>query len=227
MTVVALPVLVHLGPSLPRAEARALLDAEYRPPVKRGDLPSRFEGVVVIVDGEFGQNLSVSPKEILRLLDGGTRVVGASSMGALRAVELQPYGMEGHGWVYEAYRSGRIVADDEVALCYREDDWRPITVPLVNVRYWLDELRRGGHVDDATARRLLHRARRTFFADRTQRQLLLDWSQVLDAPMLARLLSAVGPGITDVKAADARAVLRHVAGRTAGAQQRPLSTTTS
>jgi TfuA protein len=38
----------------------------------------------LILDGEFAQNLSVSPKEILRLLDAGKEVVGAASMGALR-----------------------------------------------------------------------------------------------------------------------------------------------
>src|ERR1051325_6235037 len=122
--------IVYLGPSLPRAEAEGILRARYRPPVRRGDLEA-VEGapLVVVIDGEFGQNLSVSPKEILRLLDGGTRVLGASSMGALRAAELFPYGMEGHGWIFENYKSGRITGDDEVALAYSPIDQSPLTVP--------------------------------------------------------------------------------------------------
>src|SRR4051794_9892251 len=95
--------IVYLGPSLPLRLAEEVLRADYRPPVKRSDLPHRFDGVVIIIDGEFGQSLAVSPNEILRLLDSGTRVIGAASMGALRAAELWPCGMEGYGWIFEAY----------------------------------------------------------------------------------------------------------------------------
>jgi ribosomal protein S12 methylthiotransferase accessory factor len=77
------PPIVYLGPSLPVAEAQRILEADYRPPIKRGDLPAHYDGTVVIIDGEFGQNLSVSPNEILQLLDQGMHVIGASSMGAL------------------------------------------------------------------------------------------------------------------------------------------------
>ena len=92
--------VVFLGPSLNQQEARPLLDAEYRPPVKRGDLEdlAGFD-TVVIIDGQFGQSLSVTPKEILALIDSGVSVVGASSMGALRAAELDSFGMKGVGWV--------------------------------------------------------------------------------------------------------------------------------
>ena len=204
------PPLVYLGPTLPVEEARRTLDAEYRPPVRRGDLPDRYDGTVVIVDGEFGQSLSVSPNEILHLLDTGTRVIGASSMGALRAAELCRYGMEGHGWVFDAYRSGRIIADDEVALSYSPFDLRPITVPLVNVRRWLELLEAGGHVDPPIARRLWRRARRMFFADRTEERLYAQWERVVGPEELRRLLAAVGPGITDVKAKDAYVALRAV-----------------
>ena len=77
---VTTPPIVYLGPSLPLATAQRILRADYRPPVKRGDLPRQHDGVIVIIDGEFGQNLSVSPKEILRLLDSGAMVIGAASM---------------------------------------------------------------------------------------------------------------------------------------------------
>ena len=55
---------------------------------------------ILIVDGEFGQSLSVWHKEILHALHRGIRVVGASSMGALRAAELDRFGMEGVGEIY-------------------------------------------------------------------------------------------------------------------------------
>jgi hypothetical protein len=187
------------------------LAAEYRPPVRRGDLPRRCDGrLVVIIDGEFGQSLSVSPKEILCLLDAGTHVIGASSMGALRAAELHPFGMEGCGWVFEGYRDGRITGDDEVALAYSPLDGAPLTVPLVNVRRWLAELRASGQIDAVLSRRLFARARAVFFADRTFERLRAALSPLLGEEATARLLR--GPSdVTDVKAADARLALDRAA----------------
>jgi len=53
----------------------------------------------------------------------GARVLGASSMGALRASELDIYGMEGIGLIYQAYKSGHLVSDDEVALTFDPFTW--------------------------------------------------------------------------------------------------------
>ena len=191
--------IVYLGPSLPPATAAAVLDADYRPPVKRGDLPVRYDGTIVIIDGEFHQSLAVSPKEILRLLDTGTKVIGAASMGALRAVELACYGMEGFGWVFEAYRSGRLEADDEVAVSYSPEDLRCLTVPLVNVRRWLDDLSAHGDIDPPTAGQLLDRARQLFYADRTPERLWGTWTQVIARSELERLLAVAIEKMSDLE----------------------------
>lgn len=202
------PPIVYVGSSLPLSRAKTLLArADYRPPVRRGDLPSQYNGTVVIIDGDFHQSLSVSPKEILRLLDGGTRVIGASSMGALRAAELWSYGMQGCGWVFEAYRSGRIIADDEVAVAYSPEELTCLTVPLVNVRRWLECLDERGLVDPETARRLLAKARRLFYADRSQKSLLREWEKAIGSADVHRLLAASEGCIADVKAADAEMAL--------------------
>jgi hypothetical protein len=203
--------IVYLGPSLDRASARQLLDADYRPPVRRGDLPVTHDGTIVIVDGEFGQSLSVSPNEILRLLDNETRIIGAGSMGALRAAELHPFGMEGCGWVFEAYAAGRIVADDEVAVMFAPDDLAALTVPLVNVRRWLDERLEACDVTTRQAQALLRIARGVFYADRTPERLLAAWERAIGPHELRRLLRKSGGSITDVKAADAALALARVA----------------
>jgi TfuA protein len=202
-----MPPIVYLGPSLTLREAEQLLEADYRPPVRRGDLPHCFDGTIVIIDGEFGQSLSVSPNEILRLLDQGTRVIGASSMGALRAAELYPYGMRGCGWIFDAYMSGRLIADDEVAVTYSPLDLTALTVPLVNVRVWLERLEQAGRIDGSTARQLLARARRIFYADRTEEHLIAQWEDAIGPEQLRRVLLASGEGITDIKALDAREAL--------------------
>jgi TfuA protein len=201
------PPIVYLGPSLSLHRARQLLAADYRPPVRRGDLAQRYDGTVIIIDGEFRQSLAVSPNEILRLLDRGTRVLGAASMGALRAVELGPFGMIGVGWVYDAYRCGRIQADDEVALIYAPEVFHCLTVPLVNVRRWLELLETSQQVDSLTARRLLACARAQFYADRAEAALLSSWERVVGPEELCRLLRSSGGCITDVKAQDAELVL--------------------
>jgi len=203
--------IIYLGPSLPRLEAQQLLIGDYRPPIRRGDLTAHgADRTIVIIDGEFGQNLPVSPKEILRLLDQGTRVIGASSMGALRAAELHSCGMEGFGWVFEAYRSGQIIRDDEVAVMYSPFDFRPLTVALVNIRYSAERLLRRGQLDSSAVRRILRAAQQIFFADRTSIRLRRELLGIVSAAVLDELTDAAFHGRADVKAADARLALRKV-----------------
>jgi TfuA protein len=203
--------IVYLGPSLPRAEAMALAAGDYRPPIRRGDLGEvPAESTIVILDGEFAQSLSVSPKEILSALRRGCRVLGAASMGALRAAELDGLGMEGVGWIFESYRSGRVLGDDEVALAYSPFDLSPLTVPLINVRYWLLLLRRKGEVEAREVPSILRAARRIFYAERTVERLYERLGDTLGEARFARSLVATGGVIPDIKAQDAREALRKV-----------------
>ena len=119
--------VIFTGPSLHPAEAAKLLDATYLPPIKRGDLEPLIASrprAVGIVDGEFYQSLAVTPKEVLALLEAGVAVYGGASMGALRAVEMEPYGMIGVGSVFRLFRAGVLDADDEVALTYSNETYR-------------------------------------------------------------------------------------------------------
>ena len=203
--------VVFLGPTLLRRQAEALLDAEYRPAIRRGDLATLPPGCpVLIVDGEFDQSFSVSPKEILTVLDSGRPVLGASSMGALRAAELAPYGMEGIGWVFDAYLSGRIEGDDEVAVAFSPVDNSPLTIPLVNVRYWLERSLQRGLLGAAAARRCWRLARSIFYAERTQMRLESVLKNYLGGDWLSRLLEAEGGRIPDIKRQDAELALRHM-----------------
>jgi hypothetical protein len=131
-------------------------------------------------------------------------------MGALRAAELYPYGMEGYGWIFENYKSGRITGDDEVALSYSPLDQAPLTIPLVNARRWLEQLQAGGALDRRTAGRLLRQARGIFFADRTFLRLREAFRSIVDDAVLERIMRSE-EDITDIKAADARLVLSYVA----------------
>ena len=209
--------LVFLGPSLGLAEARRICpDAEFHPPVRFGDLYALIcdpPGQVLIIDGVFHDDTPVWQREILDLLLAGWQVLGASSMGALRALELAPYGMVGLGTIYEWYRSGRIEGDDEVALMHgvAEMDYRPLTLPLVDVRHVLAELEAEGVLDRARSSALLCAFKHMGHERRTLRALLaLARAEGVDATAVNDRLS---DGARSLKAQDARLALEVLAGR--------------
>lgn len=142
-------IVVFAGPTLPREPGpdwRALLDAcDVRPPARRGDLLAALAchpRTIVLLDGYYFTVPSVTHKELLYALDAGVRVIGAASLGALRAAELEPFGMVGVGTVFDGYKTGALDGDDEVALLHAsaEHGYRPITVALVEVRHALERL---------------------------------------------------------------------------------------
>jgi hypothetical protein len=96
---------------------------------------------VIIIDGVFEQQASVTHKEILWALNQGIKVIGLSSMGALRAYELRDYGMLGYGRVFQDYVEGILDGDDEVAVSYfPASDGVKKTIAMVNIRKTLDTL---------------------------------------------------------------------------------------
>jgi hypothetical protein len=157
--------IVFLGPSLDLATARSCLEATYLPPIKRGDLAQvpPETGIVGIIDGEFQQTPAVSPKEILPLLDRGVTVCGASSIGALRAAELHREGMIGVGAIFEMYRDRIIDADDEVAVAYSPSTLRPVSEPLVNIRFALYAAVAQGVIVEGEADKIINRLKDVYF----------------------------------------------------------------
>jgi hypothetical protein len=163
--------VVFAGPSVYR---RRLDDGgiRFRPPVRRGDLDALLAEPdapthVGIVDGAFLHALALPPKEVLRALDAGIHVYGSSSLGALRAVECERYGMVGVGRIFAEYASGRIDEDDEVAMTYDPDSLRPLSEPLVSLRLALADGVAGGAVPAAAASCFLAAGKRLYFPDRT------------------------------------------------------------
>jgi hypothetical protein len=168
---------VFLGPSLPYAEARKILSADYFPPASRGDIYRIIaSGVttIVLIDGVFHSTRSVWQREILDALGDGIEVLGASSMGALRAAELHAFGMAGHGTIFEWYKNGLIEGDDEVALCHgpEELEFCALSEPLVNIRRTLQNAVDDLCLTDDQARQLLHYSKRAYYPERSYSHLL-------------------------------------------------------
>jgi TfuA protein len=198
--------IVFLGPSCDLTTARAILPgAEFRPPAARGDIArAAADGaaVIVLIDGVFLQDCAVGHREVLGVLKSGVTVIGASSMGALRAAELDGLGMVGVGEVYRRYRAGEIESDDEVALVYDPESGYALSEPLVNIRATLEGAVSDGVLAPADAAAVLGAAQALYFPDRT-------WPAILRRAAVAddvREALARYPPV-DLKRADAIAAL--------------------
>jgi len=205
-------IIVFLGPSLERSAAEKILSAEYRPPAKRGDLLAAVhDGALIIglIDGVFHQESAVAHREILTAIKKGVRVVGASSMGALRAAEMDTLGMVGIGEIYRMYKSGELESDDEVALVFDPSSGLALSEPLINIRFTLKRALKEEIIDTTVHDTLLASARSLFYPKRTYRS-IVSAVDVLDEITRERFLNWVTSGACDQKKEDAIAALEYM-----------------
>ncbi len=168
---------LFVGPSIPDAADIAGPDVVVLPPVMAGDLlslPLASGDAVGIVDGYFHHRQAVRHKEILAVMSHQVRVLGAASIGALRAAELHQFGMHGVGFIYRKYRDGILEADDEVALMHGEasDGYPGFSVPLVNIRATLAAAAGCGLIDTALAAELVAEMAGVAYPERTYHRLI-------------------------------------------------------
>lgn len=167
---------VFAGPTISGTEIASLAPVERLPPAALGDVLRAVEdgyAALLLVDGYFHSVPSVQHKELLYAISRGVAVLGCSSMGALRAAELQGTPMVGVGEIFRAFRDGILTDDDEVAVAHaqEEDGYRAMSTPMVAIREGLDRAARDGVLDRCAARQLTALAKARFYADR-------HWSQV-------------------------------------------------
>jgi hypothetical protein len=168
--------VVFTGPSLSWSEATAI-DKRLRccPPARRGDIAKAAKtGVKIIglIDGVFYDRAAVSHREIINAMRSGATVIGGASMGALRASELDGFGMIGVGKIYECFKAGVIEADDEVAVAYNPVTFAPVSDPLVNIRAGLQMIEKASIVSKDTREILLALAQSSFYVERSFPSLL-------------------------------------------------------
>jgi hypothetical protein len=209
-------VQVFLGPSMPLREARGILAATYLPPVAMGDVYGAVRAgadVIAIIDGVFEQVPSVFHKEIIFALEQGVEVWGASSMGALRAAELHPFGMRGVGRVFERYRDRLYEDDDEVAVAHAPatDGWRPLSDAMVNIRETLARARAAQEISPDTVDRLIAVAKGIYYPERSWTEVWARVGDAVPASELARARAYVEVHAVNLKRDDARELLLAVA----------------
>lgn len=208
-----LPIAVFLGPSLKIDEARKILDADYYPPISKGDIYRIMaSGVetIILIDGVLHRERSVWQREICDAINAGIKVYGASGVGALRAAELQAFGMKGCGTIFEWYRDEIIDGDDEIWPTYGDasDNFCPISEPLVNIRYTLLNAVKDGFLTTEQAEELISFAKKLYYPDRTYQQLLKNSVlEQLSSLALADLTTYLMTKQVDLKKLDAIQVL--------------------
>jgi hypothetical protein len=207
-------VVVFVGPTLPprlRPVHETLWD--WRPPVRQGDLYRAALGrpqAIGVIDGYFKVVPTVWHKEILWAMAQGIHVFGAASIGALRATELDVFGMRGVGKIYEDFRDGVLQDDDEVAVLHGPPElgYPLLTEAMVNMRATFAAAVREGVLSSGLAAKLTDIAKRTFYKERTYGALSRVTTErgcTVAAP--SRFVDWLPAGRVDQKLRDAEAML--------------------
>ncbi|MGZ4905978.1 MAG: TfuA-like protein [Halobacteriota archaeon] len=206
--------VVFTGPSLPCTEAIAV-DKRLvcYPPAIRGDVwraaqaGARF---IALIDGVFYDRAAVSHREIISTIRSDVTVIGGSSMGALRASELDGFGMIGVGKIYRCFKEGSIEADDEVAVGYNPVTFEPVSEPLVNIRFALHMLNEAHRIDRHLRDELLSIAKGQFYLDRRVGTLLkiAERRSVITAQKAHEIEAFLAHKNFDLKRADALEVIK-------------------
>ncbi|ARO31323.1 TfuA-like domain-containing protein [Rhizobium sp. NXC14] len=206
--------VIFAGPSLPDAGSLAGEGIRVLPPATQGDVLAVVEqgaNVIGLIDGGFEYAAPVWHKEILRALSLGVTVLGAASMGALRAAECHSFGMIGIGRIFEDYRTGRLVDDAAVALLHAPSalGGKPLTIPLVNVCATLDAMERNELLADGLRQVIEDAANAIFFKRRTWRTIVEQCADVAE-PDRPHLLATLVSHSVDQKRIDALELLKMV-----------------
>lgn len=206
-------IVVFLGPSLPLSEAKDVLSADYRPPAGRGDVLRAMDDgakIIGLIDGVFYQRAAVSHREILSVMKNGVLVIGGASIGAIRASELDVYGMIGVGEIYKWYKQGRIVGDDEVAVAFHPITYQPISEALVNIRATLDFIKNLGKISEKEAELILRIAKETPFYLRNYNRILQKALPELGCERVKEIAELVKRNRIDQKKRDSIEVLKKI-----------------
>jgi len=209
-------LVVFLGPSLPAGEARRLVSCHVLPPARRGDVWRALAlrpRAIALVDGVGEAQPPVWHQELLAAVEAGVAVFGGAGQGALRAAELSAQGVVGVGQIFEWYRTRTLVDDSEVALRHAgaEQGYRPLTVPMVNVRHVVAQARAARVLNARQARALVTVAERIFYAERTWRRILESMRSSWPAATWGGWEGWFSRGVEDLQRLDSLACLRAAA----------------
>ena len=209
-------IIIYTGLSLSFDEAREILDSDekreviYKRPIKRGDLSIDLKenpDIICIIDGVFHQNSAVGHREILKTISEGVKVYGSSSMGALRASELDSLGMIGIGWCYEQYASGNVNSDDDVAVMLDSTTLEPLSTPLISMDYVFKNAVKNNIISQSEKDELIKITKQTYYPKRNYAKTLTESN--LDNIKKEKLIDFIRCQ-EDIKKEDAKKLLKYI-----------------
>jgi hypothetical protein len=201
---------VFVGPT--SVDKRSYPQFDFFPPVQLGYVFSAVKAgyqTICIIDGVFGNVPSVWHKEILFAIDCGATVFGAASMGALRAAELNRYGMIGVGGIFRLYRRGCLTDDDEVCVTHAplELDYFQLSEPMINFRISFRRLRRSFVITETAEVAITNQLKRLHFSERTLEIAVAALSHWLEPTSVGRAHDLLREYYIDAKSRDAALML--------------------
>ena len=201
---------IFIGPS--RGDIVIPDDVSIYPPAAMGAIfNATIAGyeVIALVDAVFGNVPTVWHKEILYAISKGCVVIGGSSMGAIRASELDVYGMVGIGIAYRLFKRG-LTDDDEVCLAHAPEDlnYMPISDPMINVRYTARRMKRYGVFDSKSELEFVSKMKNIFFTNRDKSAIKKCIKQVVSPNKVGETIKLYSDLYFNVKEFDARLVVK-------------------
>lgn len=173
----AAKIRIYGGLSITAEQVAAILPgANFSGPIARDNLLRDIDlgyQVVGIIDGLFYQALAVTAGEIMDAIRCGLKVYGSSSMGAMRAVELEPFGMIGCGKIVELIKETPIFRDDYLGQSISTEEFGPKSVSWVDLHFELKRQIAAGKIKESDAKTLLTLYSEIHFARRNGEELKL------------------------------------------------------
>lgn len=206
------PNLIFTGPTLSHPEAQNAADVICLPPAVQGSIIAAVQqydpAAIVIIDGGFQSEPGVRHKEILWAISQAIPVIGAASMGALRAAELYPY-MQGVGVIYRWYRRFAFAPDDAVAVLHgpKEINFSPLTHALVDLRRTIRIACRTNLISADVAGKLENAARTLNFRERTLANVVQNALPASDGDDINRYRQMLSGAFIEQKKRDALAAI--------------------
>ena len=215
--------VIFVGPTL-APHQRYAADCVILPPAAQGDIARAVLGgvtVIGLIDGVYETIAAVWHKEILFALERGVRVLGAASMGALRAAECAAFGMEPVGEIAHRYLNGTLDDDAAVAVLHApmEMGYLPLSEALVDAEATIAHLHDRQLITAAEATALQASAAGCFFKQRTA-ETIVGNADAVPAVRRATVLGAYRSHRIGLKQRDALLLIRRMA---AIKRQRPAA----
>lgn len=206
--------VIFVGPSLSPPDRHAA-GCTILPPAAQGDIARAVlagASAVGLIDGVYETVAAVWHKEILFAIERGVRMLGAASMGALRAAECAAFGMEPVGEIANRYLDGTLDDDAAVAVLHapREMDYLQLSEALVDAEATIAHLHDLQRISAAERRALEGSAAALFFKERTAKS-IVSGARGVAAGRRPELLAAYQSHRISLKQQDALLLMRRMA----------------